>query len=88
MQGASARRLRRLAAALMVELRGVEPLTSSMPWMRSSQLSYSPKVLWPIFYDFSDLRRIVIGNFIVALKILLVRLGSCISRYNHSIPIF
>ena len=27
----------------MVELRGVEPLTSSMPWKRSSQLSYSPK---------------------------------------------
>ncbi len=26
----------------MVELRGVEPLTSSMPWKRSSQLSYSP----------------------------------------------
>jgi hypothetical protein len=26
----------------VVELRGVEPLTSSMPWKRSSQLSYSP----------------------------------------------
>ena len=25
-----------------VEIKGVEPLTSSMPWMRSSQLSYIP----------------------------------------------
>ena len=26
----------------MVELQGLEPWTSSMPWKRSSQLSYSP----------------------------------------------
>lgn len=26
----------------MVDLRGLEPLTSSMPWKRSSQLSYRP----------------------------------------------
>ena len=28
----------------MVDLRGLEPLTSSMPWKRSSQLSYRPMV--------------------------------------------
>ena len=28
---------------VMVELQGLEPWTSSMPWKRSSQLSYSPK---------------------------------------------
>ena len=27
---------------VMVELQGLEPWTSSMPWKRSSQLSYSP----------------------------------------------
>ena len=32
---------------MKVELRGVEPLTSSMPLRRSSQLSYSPKVRIP-----------------------------------------
>ena len=26
----------------MVELQGLEPWTSSMPWKHSSQLSYSP----------------------------------------------
>lgn len=29
----------------MVELQGLEPWTSSMPWKRSSQLSYSPTIL-------------------------------------------
>ena len=28
--------------ALLVEIRGLEPRTSSMPWKRSSQLSYIP----------------------------------------------
>ena len=27
---------------ILVELQGLEPWTSSMPWKRSSQLSYSP----------------------------------------------
>ncbi len=30
----------------VVELRGFEPLTPSMPWKCSSQLSYSPKKSW------------------------------------------
>lgn len=30
----------------LVELQGLEPWTSSMPWMRSSQLSYSPASFW------------------------------------------
>jgi hypothetical protein len=29
----------------LVELQGLEPWTSSMPWKRSSQLSYSPKFI-------------------------------------------
>ncbi len=36
---------------MLVELRGVEPLTSCMPCKRSSQLSYSPTV-WKKEQDF------------------------------------
>ena len=30
----------------LVDLRGLEPLTSSMPWRRSTGLSYRPRVTW------------------------------------------
>ena len=30
------------ATIFLVELMGLEPTTSSMPWKRSSQLSYNP----------------------------------------------
>jgi hypothetical protein len=34
-------------AFYLVELQGLEPWTSSMPWKRSSQLSYSPMQALP-----------------------------------------
>jgi hypothetical protein len=37
----------------LVELQGLEPWTSSMPWKRSSQLSYSPKNFEKFFADAS-----------------------------------
>ncbi len=44
---------KKVIPVLVVELKGFEPLASSMPWKRSSQLSYSPemfKYLLPYFH--------------------------------------
>ena len=43
--------------AAMVELQGLEPWTSSMPWKRSSQLSYSPISTEVILADFALIRK-------------------------------
>ena len=40
----------------MVELKGVEPLTSSVQTRRSGQLSYSPKIFCLCFLPAADLK--------------------------------
>jgi hypothetical protein len=44
----------------LVELQGLKPWTSSMPWKRSSQLSYSP--LRPRKYTVSSVEFLVVAT--------------------------
>lgn len=54
-----------LYSSILVELQGLEPWTSSMPWKRSSQLSYSPVLLITIIIPDKELKGKLVSGVIV-----------------------
>ena len=79
----------------LVELEGLKPSTSSMPWKHSNQLSYSPKYRLSYhkkrpclkgLYFLCELLRAHPGLFVLEVFIFGLRKGPCAPANIHSMP--